>query len=78
MGIIWELNNISIDEIVKFIQEKAETNNIPTGDILKEVITNLRENEIYLVGKGEKRKLIATRNLELKNRKATKCSAKQS
>lgn len=56
MGIIWELNNISIDEIVRFVQENAKTNNMPIGNILKEVITTLKADEIYLVRKGEKRK----------------------
>jgi len=56
MGIIWELNNISIDEIVNFVQEKSNKENMPIGDILKEVITNLKKDETYVVVKGAKEK----------------------
>ena len=45
MGIILEINKVGIDELVNFIQEKAKTNNLKAGDILKEIIEKVKERE---------------------------------
>ena len=46
MGIILEINKVGIDELVKFVQEKAKANNLKTGDILNEIIEKVKESEV--------------------------------